>query len=300
MSEKDKLSFNESEEEEFHITDEDIDRELAAMEIDHSSSSSEETASDDLVDKFSVKKRFSAFKQLKRKHWIIIVIILIIVLFGLLKLVGGRQSQAEFGQMTPVPVVSTTSGLTSKKEVADLTKTVLEPVVPTTSASAPLLPTPTLLAPATSTPVPIIAKGDLTAVTNANDTQLTQTLTAIQQQNQMLTQQLTTLSNRVIGLESTITQSNQVVEGLSQQMGTLKKVDMPAAPLPKLAQSASVGPQYAVEAVVPQRAWLQAGDGSTITVMIGDDIPGLGSVVSIDPYSGNVTTASGTVIKYGN
>ena len=298
MSEKDKLSFNEGEEEEFHITDEDIDRELAAMEIDQSSQPSEDISSDPAIEKPVAKDRFAALKRLKRKHWIIVVIIVIILLFGLLKFVGGHQPEASFAQITPAPVTSTTSGLNTKKQVADVTKAVLEPNASTPSASAPLLPAPTLSAPV-STPVSAMAKTDLTAVTK-NDTQLTQVLEAIQQQNQMLTQQLTALSSRVVGLESTLTQSNQAVEGLSQQMGTLKKADMPTTPLPHLAQSVPTGPQYTVEAVVPQRAWLQAGDGSTITVMIGDDIPGLGAVVSIDPYSGNVTTASGTVIKYGS
>ena len=294
MSEKDKLSFNEGEEEEFHITDEDIDRELAAMETDQSSPPSGDASSESTMENPAAKNRFAALKQLKRKHWIIIAVIVIILLFGLLKFVGGRQSQASFGQITPAPVASSSSGLNTKKPAADLTKVAFESSPPTVTASAPLLPAPTLSAPVATAP-----KTDLTAVAS-NDTQVTQALEAIQRQNQMLTQQLTALSGRVVGLESTLTQSSQTVEGLSQQMGTLKKGVVPAAPLPQLAQSVPTAPQYTVEAVVPQRAWLQAGDGSTITVMIGDDIPELGAVVSIDPYSGNVTTASGTVIKYGS
>lgn len=299
MSEKDKLSFHDGEEEEFHITDEDIDRELAAMEMDQSPQASADFSSEAAMEKTVVKKRFGALKQLKRKHWIIIIVILIILIFGLLKFVGGRQSQTSFGEITPAPVASNTSGLNTKKPTADLTKAVFESNTPATGSSsatsASLLPTPTLSAPASAT-----AKTNVTAVTN-NDPQLAQALEAIQQQNQLLTQQLTALSSRVVGLESTLTQSNQAVEGLSQQVGALKKTDAsPATSLPHLAQSLPTGPQYTVEAVVPQRAWLQTADGSTMTVMIGDDLPGLGAVVSIDPYSGNVTTASGTVIKYGS
>ena len=296
MSEKDKLSFNEGEEEEFHITDEDIDRELAAMETDQSSPSSDETASEAVNTKPSVKDRFAALKQLKRKHWIIIIVIAIMLLFGLIKFIGGSQSQASFSQITPLqttPTLSNKVGLETKKAETDLEKAVFEPSSKP-ETTAPLLPTPTL-----SQPAVVASKTDVTAVAT-DDAKLTQVLEAIQQQNQMLTQQLTALSGRVVGLESTLTQSSQAVEGLSQQMVTLKKGETPAAPMPRLAQSVPTGPQYTVEAVVPQRAWLQAGDGSTITVMIGDDIPGLGAVVSIDPYSGNVTTASGTVVKYGS
>ncbi|MES2204258.1 MAG: hypothetical protein V4496_03460 [Pseudomonadota bacterium] len=297
MSEKDKLSFNEGEEEEFHITDEDIDRELAAMETDHLSPPSDEASSEATMDKPPAKNRFAILKQLKRKHWIIIVAIIIILLVGLLKMVGSSQSEASFGQITPVvPVTSNSAELATKKSSADLTKAVFESSTstPKTTASASLLPAPTLSAPPSA-----VAKTDLTAG-GSNDAKLTQMLEAIQQQNQLLTQQLTALSSRVVGLESNLTQSSQAVQGLSQQMGALKKVETPPTPLPQLTQSVATGPQYTVEAVVPQRAWLQAGDGSTVTVMIGDDVPGLGAVVSIDPYSGNVTTASGTVIKYGS
>lgn len=302
MSERDKLSFNEVEEEEFHITDEDIDRELAAMDADHSSAASGEASAEEIVVKSAKKASFSTLKQLKRKHWIIIIVIAVILLFGLMKFIGGRQSESSFDQITPVSTSPSASKIDTKKPDADLTKTFLQPSTPVTttsipasapvSASASLLPTPTLATSASAT-----SKTDLTAVVS-NETKLTQALEAIQQQNQMLTQQLTALSGRVVGLESTLSQSNRAVEDLSQQLEASKKAEAPPAPLPQLAQ-VPTGPQYTVEAVVPQRAWLQAADGSTITVMMGDDIPGLGAVVSIDPYSGNVTTASGTVVKYG-
>lgn len=284
MSENDKLSFNESEEEEFHITDEDIDRELAAMEIDQSSPASDEAVSDVVNAKPSLKERFAALKKLKRKHWIIIILIVIILLFGLLKWIGTNQSEASFGQITPIqtaPALSNNAALETKPVETDLTKAVVEPNKPTITV-------PVLAAP----------KTDVTAA--SDDTKLTQELEAIQQQNQALTQQLTALSSRVVGLESTLTQSNQAVEDLSQQVVTLQKGEAPAAPLPRLAQSLPEEPQYTVEAVVPQRAWLQTKDGSTITVMVHDDVPGLGSVVAIDPYSGNVTMTSGAVIKYGS
>jgi hypothetical protein len=304
MSDRDKMAFTEGEEEEFHVTDEDIDRELAAMDVEQSYQSSEDVSSAAGLEKPSIKQRLAAFKQLKRKHWIIIAIVVIILLFGLLKLVGGgSQSQASFGQITPVPALSNkgepvTQRVESDLTKADLTKAVFEPSV--SPKTEPVMTAPTL----STSSVAINhnqLKTDLTTIAS-NETKLTQVLEAVQKQNQILTQQMTELSGRVVGLESTLNQSTQTVEGLSQQVVTLKKKQIPAklSPLPQLAQSLPEAPQYTVEAVVPQRAWLQTGDGSTVTVMIGDDIPGLGAVVSIDPYSGNVTTASGTVIKYGS
>lgn len=294
MSEKDKLSFNEGEEEEFHITDEDIDRELAAMETDHAAQDADPSAVDAAIDQPVAKNRFAVLKKLKRKHWLMIAVIVLLLLFAWVKIIGSREADASFGQITPVSVASNTTEVDAKKATLDLNKNALEPQASKAATSAALLPTPTLSAPASA-----MAKTDVTAAMS-NDAQLTQALQTIQQQNQLLTQQLTALSNRVVGLESNLQQSSQAVEGLSQKVGTLNKADTPARPLPRLAQSAVTAPQYSVEAVVPQRAWLQAPDGSTITVMIGDDIPELGAVVSIDPYSGNVATASGTVIKYGS
>lgn len=295
MTDKDKLSFNEGDEEEFHITDEDIDRELAAMETDHASPSSDGVSSEALADKPVEKSRFSALRQLKRKHWIIIVAVVIILLFGFLKIMGSNSSQASFGQITPAPVASSAAALSPKKSHTDSTQAAFEPATSAskTTASASLLSAPTL-------PTPSTISNTAVAAPASNEAQLTQALEAIQQQNQLMAQQLTALSNRVVGLESNLTQSSQAVKGLSQQMGSLKQTETPPPPLPHLSQSVATGPQYTVEAVVPQRAWLQTADGSTITVMVGDDIPDLGAVVSIDPYSGNVTTASGTVIKYGS
>ena len=56
--------------------------------------------------------------------------------------------------------------------------------------------------------------------------------------------------------------------------------------------------QYFVDAVIPGRAWLKAMDGSTITIALGQKVPGYGVVTLIDPYSGVVKTTTG-IIPYG-
>ena len=57
-------------------------------------------------------------------------------------------------------------------------------------------------------------------------------------------------------------------------------------------------PQYTVQAVVPNRAWLQTADGKSMTVTIGGTVPGLGKVTAINPYSGNVSTDTGVTLSY--
>jgi len=56
--------------------------------------------------------------------------------------------------------------------------------------------------------------------------------------------------------------------------------------------------RYFVQAVIPGRAWLRGADGSAITIIRGDKVPGYGSVVAIDPYSGTVTMSSGIKLSY--
>jgi hypothetical protein len=299
MSDKDKISFNEGEEEEFHITDEDIDRELAAMEMDNATPGTDDVVIEEAgagIKKPAATERFSKLKQLKRKHWIMIAIAVVILFFGLLKLFGSSPN-ASFDQITPVAVPSNPAVMPTKKTETDLTKTVFQPQSSSPTADS-LLAAPTL---STSNSVnQSQLKTDLTTLAG-NESKLVATLDVIQQQNKMLTQQLATLSSRVQGLESSFSLSNQAVEGLSHQGARMKPADQSSSFLaPKPPEAAPEGPHYTVEAVVPQRAWLQTSDGSTMTVMMGDEVPHLGTVVAIDPYSGNVTTSSGTVIKYGN
>lgn len=289
MSDKDNLSFHQGDEEEFHITDEDIDRELAAMDADQPVIMSEEAAATSAVEeKSSLKKRFAVLKQLKRKHWIIIAVVLVIVLFGLIKLMGSSQSTPTLEPIAPITTPAKSSATLPKLETK-----------PTVQIPAPANPLPDLSA----IPVQQTTTSKNAASTGAD------ALTEIQKQNQMLLQQMASLSQRVVSLESALTQSNQAVEGLSQQVVTLKQpigsTSMPVAVMPSMSNAAPSTalppePQYTVEAVVPQRAWLQTSDGNTVTVTIGDEVPGLGAVTAIDPYSGNVNTASGTTIKYAN
>lgn len=56
--------------------------------------------------------------------------------------------------------------------------------------------------------------------------------------------------------------------------------------------------KYEVQAIVPGRAWLLTKEGNTLTVAVGDSLPGDGIVVGIDVLSGVVTTSSGKILTY--
>jgi intracellular multiplication protein IcmG len=219
----------------------------------------------------------------------------VIVLLGLIKMVGNSESTASLEPIAPITAVPAT------KSTATLPKLESKPTTATAISAAP--------SSSSTNPLPDLSKGSAQATTTSKNT-ADQVLIEIQKQNQLLAQQMATLSQRVVSLESSLTQSNQVVEGLSQQLVTMKQPMSASIPTTTPAITTPVttsipmplpsAPQYSVQAVVPQRAWLQSADGNTLTVTVGDDVPGMGVVTSIDPYSGNVSTASGTTIKYAN
>jgi intracellular multiplication protein IcmG len=59
-----------------------------------------------------------------------------------------------------------------------------------------------------------------------------------------------------------------------------------------------VRPVYFVRAIIPGRAWLSTAGGGTLTVRLGDTIPGYGVVLAIDPVQGTITTSVGAIIGY--
>ncbi len=58
-------------------------------------------------------------------------------------------------------------------------------------------------------------------------------------------------------------------------------------------------PSYHVQAVIPGRAWLKDNEGRIVSVGIGDQITGYGTVTKIEQRSGAVMTSSGVKIEYG-
>jgi len=57
-------------------------------------------------------------------------------------------------------------------------------------------------------------------------------------------------------------------------------------------------PIFYVTAMVQGRAWLLAGNGGTVTVAIGDQLPGYGIVRTIDTHQGTILMSSGAIIGY--
>lgn len=57
---------------------------------------------------------------------------------------------------------------------------------------------------------------------------------------------------------------------------------------------------YAIQAIIPGRAWLMSSNGTTITVSEGSSVPGFGRVKLIDPHQGKVMMSSGKTIRFSS
>ncbi len=55
---------------------------------------------------------------------------------------------------------------------------------------------------------------------------------------------------------------------------------------------------YYIKAMIQGRVWLMTLDGASVTVAVGDNLPGYGEVSNIDTTKGEITTTSGKVIGY--
>jgi len=115
----------------------------------------------------------------------------------------------------------------------------------------------------------------------------------LQQGMQQLHQQQTQLANGFSQLSSNV---QQLAVHLQQVLARLKK---PKKKLVKKRRKPRKLAIYYVKAVVPGRAWLQSSVGPTITISVGDKLPGYGRVRMIDSQTGQVKMSGGKVIKYG-
>jgi intracellular multiplication protein IcmG len=114
-------------------------------------------------------------------------------------------------------------------------------------------------------------------------------LMSLQQSVTQVTQQLNSLSVATEALSQTV--ANQIV-------AKEKKIENAKVAEEKKNEELRRQTQYYVQAVVPGRVWLKSINGKAITVTVGDSLPGYGKVLTIDPYSGAVSTSSGVTIQY--
>lgn len=85
-----------------------------------------------------------------------------------------------------------------------------------------------------------------------------------------------------------------------QQEAWMKAQQEKTAPVKKNVKVEQVvsAPTYMVRALIANRAWLETPGGSVITVTLGDEIKGHGTVTEIDVTNGEVRTSSFSVFSF--
>lgn len=151
---------------------------------------------------------------------------------------------------------------------------------------APSISSQTVAMPAVA-PAPAVA-------TQADVDHLNSIITAQQQTMEQM-------QNSINSLQDALGNLNATLGDLSQKM--TEAVDKANAKPVRPVVKPQVAPEppkpvYTIRAMVPGRAWLQANDGQSITVVDGDTVPPYGTVQDIDVNGGQVVLSDGTLIGY--
>lgn len=121
----------------------------------------------------------------------------------------------------------------------------------------------------------------------------------------------TLLKDEVDDLKSSLTEANQSqvemaqkISELSAQLKTLNEAVIANKPKPKktvMHKKTAVVKKitYALQSVVPGRAWVKSSEGLFLTLSVGKALPQYGVVENINADQGVVTTSSGKTIVYG-
>lgn len=214
---------------------------------------------------------------LQQSHRRIIIIgIVLVIILGLLVYRFVNRSLDKLS----IPKLETPSLFQSKSATPPPMQ--MESNAPSVPPSFANQPAPAAIAP---TPPP-------PTVTNAQIDQLNST---IQSQQQTISD----LQNSMNGLQETVNNMNGALTAMSGQVSDLmNRLPKPKPPKPVIQAPPPPQVTYTVKAMVPGRAWLQGSNGSTLTVGVGNEVPHMGTVASVDVNSGTVTMGDGTVLTY--
>lgn len=180
---------------------------------------------------------------------------------------------------------------------------------PPTQSTITSAPTPTPVSTPTVTP---ISQPTQPVVTTTTDNDLKQKVSAIEQVQQTVRaevssvgEQVGTVNTNINNLNTQITNLNHVIENLTNQVAKQSEEIniLMARSQPKVVHKIQTKIRiprtiYYIQAVIPGRAWLIGTNGSTLTVREGTKIAGYGIVKLIDSMQGRVLTSSGQVIKF--
>ncbi|PIQ44125.1 MAG: hypothetical protein COV52_08560 [Gammaproteobacteria bacterium CG11_big_fil_rev_8_21_14_0_20_46_22] len=255
------------------------------------------SSTDPVSDAGEAPQSSSGKKPLRK---LIVVVVILVIVFVVFEVVHRMKEKEATTQRTPAPsskAVKTNPTMVQAHSVSMSPKPFPEKKPAANAATQMQNPNDAALAEQKKENTDL--KQQLEAL-KSSSTQQIDSLKAAQDASQT---QVSDLKGRVSDLNAQLDAVNQSLQSVS---GKLSDMQARAAKerawraQAKARHDAAVrhDKRYFVEAVIPGRAWLKAKDGSTVTVAVGDVLPGYGKIVSINPYSGVVMTSQGR-LPYG-
>lgn len=252
--------------------------------------------------------------QNKRVLFAIIVVIVLIIFYGLF---GGSDNASN--SMTSINDSATTKNAGFSKHDANLgqKKATLTDEFAVKKAPKPVHVTPVAKQSISKNQLNRSLKTVAADIAQQNQAQL-QTLSDkfsaqlndLQTQNQVLSDSVAKLKKQVSGYKSAIHGANNKITALQKRVLAFQHgyqdafnangtAHYHAVSKAKATKAVAMPTTYTVQAIVPGRAWLYGSDKQTITVGIGDTVPGYGQVMAIDASAGTVSLTNGAVLKPG-
>jgi hypothetical protein len=146
-----------------------------------------------------------------------------------------------------------------------------------------------------------------TKLVNQLQAESAQKIADYEAQNIAMQGKLQDMNMRMNSIEATLTRLGKLMQDIKggSEGGASRAMDMSegGANQQMMARPiAAVKAAYAVQAIIPGRAWLKAENGETVTVAEGDIIKNYGRITKIDPYDGIVQIDAGgriVTLSYG-
>jgi hypothetical protein len=218
----------------------------------------------------------------------------------------------------PPTITTTTTATTATPPVTSTQPNVQQSQAATTSAVIVPANQPSTV---TATTLPV-SSGTSTDEMNVQTKNVLDRLTLLEQQNAAMMNLLQTeyaqkisdtetlenaargkieeITKRVNRMEASLNQMTDLLKGMSKSQSS-NGMESVSTSVPE-ARPAEPTTVYAVQAIIPGRAWLKSESGDTVTVAEGDYLKNYGRVSKIDPYDGIVAIDTGKkviTLSYG-
>lgn len=140
--------------------------------------------------------------------------------------------------------------------------------------------------------------------------QVEQTQNIIQQKISTVEKDISSNNNQLSNLGESVSKEqqdvtsinqniNQLAVAMQQVLGEIQQLKTQKVNKHKKKKPVKIYPIYRIRAIVPGRAWLESDDGKAVTVRVGNELEGYGTVEVISPKDGMVLTSNGSYIQYG-